>query len=333
MPSPWLEALRTFHQQAWQSDLACHELEQLLQEPGTRVRGDNPLPVPRPQEFPRPILPPALLPESLSVSAHRHLIDCPYKFFAACGLKLKPREEIKEAFEKAEYGMLVHRALEIFHKGGDGYPGPFTAAVTAANREQAITLLEQISDNIFSRELEDNFEHRAWLRRWRVLIPDYIAWQTSHQAEWHFSDAELQGRVELAGGRVLQGRLDRIDTGTAGTDILDYKTGGIPKQDAVDSGEEVQLPSYALLTANLPARVEYLQVDGKVRSAACLEGEELATLTNGVKQRLIDVLAAIEAGAPLPAWGDAGTCRWCEMDGLCRQQAWLDDTQTDEGTG
>jgi ATP-dependent helicase/nuclease subunit B len=87
------------------------------------------------------------------------------------------------------------------------------------------------------------------------------------------------------------------------------------------------------LTANLPARVEYLQVDGKVRSAACLEGEELVTLTNAVKQRLIDVLAAIEAGASLPAWGDAGTCRWCEMDGLCRQQAWLDDSQTDEGTG
>jgi len=307
MPSPWLEALRTFHQQAWQDDLACHELEQLLQEPGTRVQGDNPLPVPRPQGFPRPVLPPALLPERLSVSAHRHLIDCPYKFFAACGLQLKPREEIKEAFEKAEYGKLVHRALEIFHKGGNDYPGPFTAAVTAANREQAIALLEQISDNIFSRELEDNFEHRAWLRRWRVLIPDYIKWQIEHQADWCFSAAEQEGHVELAGGRVLHGRLDRIDTGTAGTDILDYKTGGIPKQDDVDSGEEVQLPSYALLTTTLPARVEYLQVD--------------------------DVLAAIEAGAPLPAWGDAGTCRWCEMDGLCRQQAWLDDTQTDEGTG
>ena len=28
-------------------------------------------------------------------------------------------------------------------------------------------------------------------------------------------------------------------------------------------------------------------------------------------------------------WGDADSCRWCEMDGLCRQQTWLDDTQTD----
>jgi ATP-dependent helicase/nuclease subunit B len=278
-------------------------------------------------------LPAGLLPESLSVSAHRHLIDCPYKFFAACGLKLKPREEIKEAFEKAEYGQLVHRVLEIFHQGGDGYPGPFTTALTAASRSQAIALLEQISDSVFSRELEDNFEHRAWLRRWRLLIPDYIDWQTAHQAEWHFSDAEQQGRTELAGGRSLHGRLDRIDTGAAGSDILDYKTGGLPKQGEVDSGEEVQLPSYALLTPTLPARVEYLQVDGKVRSGACLEGAELATLADGVRQRLIDVLGAIEAGAALPAWGDAGTCRWCEMDGLCRRQAWLDSSQTNAAAG
>jgi ATP-dependent helicase/nuclease subunit B len=35
------------------------------------------------------------------------------------------------------------------------------------------------------------------------------------------------------------------------------------------------------------------------------------------------MLAAIEAGDALPAWGDTGTCRYCEMDGLCRRQAWL----------
>jgi ATP-dependent helicase/nuclease subunit B len=330
MPSPWLEALQTFHQLAWDDDLVCHELEQLLQEPATQVRGNNSLPVPRPQDYPRPVLPAALLPDSISVSAHRHLIDCPYKFFAASGLKLRPREEIREAFEKAEYGQLVHRALELFHKGNDAWPGPFTGAVTTANRLQAIALLEQISGSIFSRELEDNFEHRAWLRRWRVLIPDYIDWQIQHQVEWHFSDAELDGNVELAGGRVLHGRLDRIDSGAAGADILDYKTGAVPRQAAVDSGEEVQLPSYALLTAIRPARVEYLLVDGKIRSGASLEGETLTTLADGVRQRLIEVLDAIEAGAPLPAWGDAGTCRYCEMDGLCRQQAWLDAAQADE---
>ena len=332
MAAPWLEALQTFHQLAWGDDLVSRTLGQWLQQPATQVQGNNPLAMPAPQVFPRPVVPAALLPDRLSVSAHRNLINCPYKFYVASCLKLRPREEIKEAFEKAEYGQLVHRALELFHKGGKGYPDPFNESISDINQSQAIALLEQISEQVFSRELEDNFEHRAWLRRWHVLIPEYIKWQVKHQVDWQFTDAEQDDSLELPGGRVLHGRLDRIDTGATGTDILDYKTGGIPGQDAVDTGEEVQLPSYALLASNPPARVEYLQVDGKIRSGACLEGEALTSLAEDVKQRLIEVLAAIEAGASLPAWGDAATCRYCEMDGLCRQQAWLDSPQANETT-
>jgi ATP-dependent helicase/nuclease subunit B len=330
MPATWLEILQTFHQLAWDNNLDSSSLGQLLQQPGIQVYGNNPSTPPVPLTFPRPTVPAALLPDRLSVSAHRNLVSCPYKFYAASCLKLRPKEEIKEAFEKAEYGQLVHRALELFHKGGKGYPGPFSEALTEANQPQAIQLLEQISDQVFSRELEDNFEHRAWLRRWLVLIPEYIKWQSVHQADWQFTDAERDDSLELPGGRVLHGRLDRVDNGPAGIDILDYKTGAVPKQDAIDSGEEVQLPCYALLTSEPPARVEYLQLDGRVRGGARLEGESLTALAEGVKQRLIDVLAAIEAGASLPAWGDAGTCRYCEMDGLCRRQAWLELPPADD---
>ena len=251
-PRGW-KLLQTFHQLAWGDDLESTSLGQLLQQPGTQVRGNNPSATPAPLTFPRPAVPAALLPGRLSVSAHRNLISCPYKFYVASCLKLRPKEDVKEAFEKAEYGQLVHRALELFHKGGKGYPGPFSEAVTAANQAQAIKLLEQISEQVFSSELEDNFEHRAWLRRWLVLIPEYIKWQSAHQLDWQFTDAEQDDSLELPGGRVLHGRLDRVDSGPAGIGILDYKTGAIPKQDAVDSGEEVQLPSYALLTGKPPA--------------------------------------------------------------------------------
>jgi len=325
MPSPWLEAIETFHRRAWQDDLTARELQDLLEHPATRVAGNNPLPVPQRQHYPQPVLPAALLPAALSVSMHRQLIDCPYKFFAACGLKLKPRETVREAFEKAEYGSLVHQSLEAFHKRAAGFPAPFTAALDDASREQAISALQAISDAVFARELEDNFEHRAWLRRWRTLIPAYIDWQIRRAQTWSFSDAEQPGEVELLRGRTLKGRLDRIDRNATGVAVLDYKTGGIPKQDEVDQGEEVQLPSYALLTDTLPQRVEYLQVDSRISNNIHLEGEALAELAAAVKQRLIAVLGEIEAGAALPAWGDTRTCGYCEMSGLCRKQAWLDE--------
>jgi ATP-dependent helicase/nuclease subunit B len=324
MPSPWLEAIRTFHEIAWSDDLTAHELKDLLEHPATRVSGNNPLPVPQQQGHPCTELPAKLLPAALSVSMHRQLIDCPYKFFAACGLGLKPREEVSMALEKAEYGSLVHKSLEVFHKGDSGYPAAFTKPVTGESRTEAIAALEKISDAVFSRVLENNYEHRAWRRRWHEMIPEYINWQITRQQTWAFGDAEQDGEVELSTGRILKGRLDRIDKNQAGLSILDYKTGGIPKQDEVDRGEEVQLPSYALLVDALPYRVEYLKVDDKINNKISLEGEALAELATSVKQRLITVLNEIESGTALPAWGDVKTCEYCDMSGLCRKQAWLD---------
>jgi len=326
LPCPWLEAIQTFHELAWQDDLCNPELEALLAHPGSRVQGNNPLPVPAAASHPAPRLPADGVPEALSVSAHRSLIDCPYRFFAAYGLQLKPREAVREALEKAEYGSLVHQSLEIFHCGRPGYPAAFAGPVNSGNREAAITRLAEISRSVFTRELEDNFEHRAWLRRWLVLIPGYIDWQAGRQQAWSFSAAEQEGELELPGGQRLRGRLDRIDSGPGGTAIVDYKTGSMPGQAEVDSGEDVQLASYALLADPPPVRVEYLQVDAEVRPRACLEGPQLEHLASAVGERLAGLLADMQAGTPLPAWGDADTCRYCEMAGLCRKQAWLETT-------
>jgi ATP-dependent helicase/nuclease subunit B len=330
---PWLEAIQAFHELAWGNSLRSPALEALVDNPGSRVQGDNPLPVPAAAGYPAPRLPADRLPTALTVSAHRSLIDCPYRFFAAYGLQLKPREAVREALEKAEYGSLVHQSLEIFHAGRSGYPAVVPGPIHSGNRAAAIARLTEISRSVFSRDLEDNFEHRAWLRRWLVLVPAYIDWQTERQQAWSFSAAEQEGELELPTGQQLRGRLDRIDSGPGGTSIIDYKTGSMPKQAEVDSGEDVQLASYVLLADPPPVRVEYLQVDGEVRSRACLEGTQLEQLASAVGERLAGVLTDMEAGAALPAWGDADTCRYCDMDGLCRKLDWLEATDTAGETG
>jgi ATP-dependent helicase/nuclease subunit B len=320
--SPWLALIETFQQLAWQTPLHDSRLEQLLEQPGTRVAGNHPLPLPQAEPPPRPSLPATRLPAELSVSAHGILIDCPYRFFAASGLRLRAREEVRRALEKAEYGTLVHRVLEIFHRGGSDYPAPFREKINANNRAATISRLETISRQVFGRELEDNFETRAWLRRWLALVPMYIEWQEHHQADWTFSDAERDGELELLPGITLAGRLDRIDSGPQGDVIIDYKTGRFPQQVDIDSGEAVQLPSYVLLGKRMPARVEYVQLDRKVCSGSALEGAALAELSRAVHTRLVTLLEQLAAGAGLPAWGDDDTCAYCEMDGLCRRQAW-----------
>jgi ATP-dependent helicase/nuclease subunit B len=332
LPGPWVEALQTFHRLGWGDDLTDRVLGRLLDNPDSRVRGSNPSPVPGPGGYPTASLPPALLPASVSVSAHDDLIDCPYRFFAAWGLGLKPRETVREALEKSDYGERIHRCLEVFHQGRATYPPAFGAPVTDANRAAAVAALEDISHAVFTRDLEDNFEHRAWLRHWLELVPAYIDWQIERQQAWSFARAETKAETTLDGNRVLRGRLDRIDTGPAGTAVTDYKTGNPPKQMDVEQGEKVQLASYALLQDPPPAQVAYLKLDREVRPGATLEGEALAELAAAVKDRLVQVLDAIDRGTPLPAWGDEQSCRYCRMDGICRRQAWLEPGET-PGTG
>lgn len=324
LPSPWLEAIQTFHQLAWGDDLGATELEALVPHPAAQVRGNNPLPRPAPAGHPAPVIQAGLQPKTLSASSHQRLIDCPYRFFAADALKLKPREAVSEALEKSDYGGLIHQCLEAFHGHHKRFPGPFGQPLTATNRAAAIAFLQQLSTAVFSSDVEDNFEHRAWLRRWEALIPEYIDWQSQRENHWRVSQVEQRAETRLAADAQLHGRLDRIDAGPDGIAIIDYKTGSVPKQDAVDAGEAVQLPTYALLTDTLPVRVEYLKLDPAVSDKVSLEGSELGALALAVKERLVTVLDALHQGAPLPAWGDAGVCQYCEMDGLCRQQAWVE---------
>ncbi len=324
-PSAWLELLTTFHEQGWADDLRDRTLEELLEHPAARVAGSNGLPLPAPSAWPAAVLPAARLPKTLSVSAHETLVDCPYRFYAGTGLGLRAREDVREAFEKAEFGTLVHRSLQVFHQGHADFPPPPRMPLDPSREQSACAQLEAISRKVFSAELDDNFEHRAWLARWLQTIPSYIRWLTGHQRSWTFVAAEQKRSLPLAPDRALEGRLDRIDRGADGELVIDYKTGRMPKQHEVDSGEAVQLPSYAILEDTLPACVSYLGVDGETKPGALLQDEALAALSRAVRERLVRMLAAVEAGTPLPAWGDNRTCRYCDFDGLCRRQAWTED--------
>jgi len=59
-----------------------------------------------------------------------------------------------------------------------------------------------------------------------------------------------------------------------------------------------------------------------VASIAPLEGEPLQDLAAQVALRLETMLEELGHGAALPAWGDDRTCAYCDMEGLCRRQAW-----------
>ncbi len=325
--SPWIETLNAFHSLTHDEPLENRELQQLLdQDVEVFICDTHSLPT-EPQR-PEPSLPAESIPDRMSASAHQRLIDCPYKFFAGDGIHLKPPDEIREELQKSDYGERVHTILNAFHSPVQNLPAPFGEPLSDSNRQRAKDHLETISEAVFKQDMEDNALHRSWLHRWKQHTAAYIDWQIEQQQHWAVSETEKRCEARLNDiGLTLYGRLDRIDTDPDNDDhraIIDYKTGKAASQADIDSGEDVQLATYALLAGDTSS-VKYLSLDeanGSVRTGSSLEGEDLRSLTHDVRERLQTLVDMQREGRPMPAWGDDRTCSYCDFIGLCRRKVW-----------
>jgi ATP-dependent helicase/nuclease subunit B len=332
VPSPWVERIRAFHDLAYRESLGDPELEWLVQQPAA-VIAQREAPLPAPVAPPAAHLPPTMLPAAFTATDCQRLMDCPYQFFAARGLGLAPEDEVREEIEKVDYGIHVHRILQAFHTGVPGLPGPWREKLDDGTRPEAEGLLRRISEQVFARDLRRRFLARGWLHRWEQCIPAYLDWELNRAADWKVEATELKKeRVYREGNTqiTLTGRIDRLDRGRDGYAIIDYKTGAVPARDPVLRGEKIQLPFYALLLEqdNI-ARAAFLALeDDDVKEKTALDGEALAMLRNAIRERLLLLKRRLDAGAPLPAWGDMETCRICEMEGLCRRELWTEPDVT-----
>ena len=330
IPSPWLEAIRSFHQLAYADDLQDHALQQLLQSPDSEVFRCDTTELPAAQTQPRPTVDAEQLTDTYSASSYQQLIDCPYQFYAAQYLKLSPPEEVKELLSKREYGERVHQCLQAFHSDVDYLPGPFTQAVNQHNREQAIQLLNEIALRVFEHDLQDNYLHRGWFHRWQAVIPDYIDWQIGEDKQARVQLTEQKLERELGKHLHIKGRIDRIDQDRVEQSqhtVIDYKTGSLPAKKEIVAAEKIQLPFYALLTEDSPTatqQVFYLNLAkaNEVQSKFPLADDLLAQLKSDIGQRLIELVEKMRQGEALPAWENKDICQYCSMATLCRVGTW-----------
>lgn len=324
--SPWLEIIHRFYQQTYSSSLEDNELKGLVNNPASSVIRCTEKSLPEKTTQAKSSLPEELVPKHYSPSSYQTLMNCPYQFFASRGLNLSANEEVQEALSKSDYGERVHLCLEAFHHNVEHLPNAFKEVTTEKNRESAIQTLENISQQVFSRDLDDSFEHSGWLEQWLKLIPAYIDWQIKNASEWNFYDAELKSNIDWEKDIELGGRLDRLDKNESGLSIIDYKTGNSAKLSEIEQGEAVQLPFYALLAeAELNQsvnQVSYLSLSNNVKFGAQLSDDALDTIQHGIADRLAVIINEMSEGKVLTAWGNEGTCQYCNINRLCRKQAW-----------
>ena len=332
--SPWLEIIHRFYLQAYQDSLQDEELKQLLSQPAAEVIRCTDMTVPGKTTQPKPSVTSSLIPKRYSPSSYQQLMNCPYQFFAAQCLQLAPSEEIQQALSKSDYGERIHLCLQCFHSeqpqhtnlNAEKLPGPFKERLTPENRGAAINMLNEISRSVFARDVAENFEHSGWLEQWLKQVPEYIDWQIKQAGEWQLYKTEHKSKVSWQADVELVGRLDRIDKNESGLNIIDYKTGKYAKLTDIEQGEAVQLPFYALLAETefntQIQQVSFLDLDKKVKTGTQLEADPLQTIAHQVAERLAVLITEMSSAQPLPAWGDEKTCGYCDMERLCRKQAW-----------
>ncbi len=230
VPARWLVRL-----DAWlggrRQHLATHPALSWLR------RMDQPERAPRPVAAPAPKPALALRPRSLSITEIETWMRDPYAIHARHVLRLRALPPLEQAADAADYGVIVHDALQAFLQAhGAGWPQHAEALLRAG----------------FLAALERAALRPALAAWWRPRLLRIAEWVAQAEAERRRLQpplrigTEISGRATLSGlpggDFVLRGRADRIEYCPDGTlSLLDYKTGAPPAASLVKAGWSSQL--------------------------------------------------------------------------------------------
>jgi ATP-dependent helicase/nuclease subunit B len=248
-----------------------------------------------------------------SVSALEDFAACPFKFFAARGLKLQERKEFQ--FDDRDKGSFHHDALEEFHRrvtaSGRRWRDltPVQAGQLAA--EIGRELLSSFGNGKFLANDTARFTGELLIERLRRLVTVLVTWMPQYEfdpvaSEIAFDDenGELPAWRLAFGNHALslRGRIDRVDllkTGgvSALAVVMDYKS-RVRKLNAtkLHHGLELQLLSYLGVLHHLiepervlgvkqlvPAGVFYIPLNGGAGRSDT--SRESVLSTDGSKKR------------------------------------------------
>lgn len=191
---------------------------------------------------PKPNPPVDARPRRLSITKIETWMRDPYSIYAQYILGLKPLEDIDEDLNIADYGTLLHKAVEEFCIA---YPNKLPADVV----EKILKIGEEQMAGL-------NFSAKAtafWKPRIRAALEWFIDRQKERIYDIERIYCEQSGEIIIkadGGDFKLTGIADRIDVMKDGTArIIDYKVGTPPSENTVIRGYAPQLPLEAAMIA------------------------------------------------------------------------------------
>lgn len=225
-----------------------------------------------------------LLPQrSFTASELEKYASCPYRFLLENVLQLLPPEDLTLELDVLERGQIVHEVLALFHRrvnealGRPGSPLELEPAEFERLLQNALeemlpppssnplrTALREVDRRLITRWLSGyRDQHQKYDNLWKTFasppVPEFF--EASFGKSKHGKGSlSIDDPLKFPTGEDtvrISGRIDRIDTGKIGRQIVfnvvDYKTGSSVKvtKENVERGIALQLPLYCLATAEL----------------------------------------------------------------------------------
>jgi ATP-dependent helicase/nuclease subunit B len=166
----------------------------------------------------------------------------PYGIYARHILNLAPVDPLEQDPGAADYGSLIHEALDRFVRMHPVGPMP----------TGALAKLTEIGRDIFAHQALRPGIQAFWWPRFERIAKWFVETEAGRRADLKQAHVEIKGEMTLsgpAGTFTLRGRADRIDEMTDGIAIIDYKTGAPPRSREVLAGFAPQLPLEAAMFA------------------------------------------------------------------------------------
>ena len=201
---------------------------------------DAPLGPIQPCSRPEPKPPLEARPGEAWVTEIETLIRDPYAFYAQRILDLESLDPLDADPGGAERGQIIHKALEKFVRA---HPGPLP--------EDAAERLLAIGTELFA-ELEHHPQVRAiWWPRFVEIALWFIEREQKRRDGLSRILVERQGMLDIDTGTgrfTLKARADRVELDKSGqVNLIDYKTGSVPRDSEVRAGVSPQLTLSGLI--------------------------------------------------------------------------------------
>ena len=295
LPSRWLLRLDAVLRAAGRVDALTAEK--------TALAWQAALDRPPPEEC-RRILPPAptppveVRPRKLSVTQIETWMRDPYAIYARHILKLKALDPLDAEPDARERGIFIHQALDAFVTQFPGaLPPDAEARLLALGREKLGALLTRPGIWAF------------WWPRFERIARWFLAEERARRVGLAALASEASGTHVIDAPRgpfTLRATADRIERRADGLVIVDYKTGGVPKEAEVARGLAPQLSLEAAIAeaggfkgvpAGLATGLEYWRLSGLATAGeikAIAEGDDVAPLIAATLAGLSDLVTRFD---------------------------------------